>query len=210
MKKLLALLLVACLGAPVAEAQVSLWNTRSKNATSLQGVTPTGTTGTGKSVYDNTPTLVTPVLGAATATSINFGGTTLSTFTEAAYNTGWDFTYAGDPTGITYTTKKGYYQRVGNWVTVTLNFTLSANGTAAGAPRIDGLPFNVNVTDTAVFPATIVCGSMVGLAGTLMAYATNAASIYIVQDAATGFGAALDKTNFSATTDCYIQVSYRI
>ncbi len=37
----------------------------------LEGVTSTGATGTGKLVFDGTPTLVTPVLGVATATSIN-------------------------------------------------------------------------------------------------------------------------------------------
>lgn len=37
----------------------------------LEGVTSTGATGTGKFVFDTSPTLVTPVLGVATATSIN-------------------------------------------------------------------------------------------------------------------------------------------
>ncbi len=37
----------------------------------VEGVTSTGATGTGKFVFDGTPTLVTPVLGVATATSIN-------------------------------------------------------------------------------------------------------------------------------------------
>lgn len=37
----------------------------------LEGVTSTGATGTGKFVFDGTPTLVTPILGVATATSIN-------------------------------------------------------------------------------------------------------------------------------------------
>lgn len=37
----------------------------------IEGVTATGATGTGKLVFDGTPTLVTPVLGVATATSIN-------------------------------------------------------------------------------------------------------------------------------------------
>ncbi len=39
--------------------------------TTFEGVTSTGATGTGKQVYDTSPTLVTPVLGAATATSVN-------------------------------------------------------------------------------------------------------------------------------------------
>lgn len=37
----------------------------------IEGVTSTGATGTGKFVFDTTPTLVTPVLGVATATSVN-------------------------------------------------------------------------------------------------------------------------------------------
>lgn len=37
----------------------------------IEGVTSTGATGTGKFVFDGTPTLVTPVLGVATITSIN-------------------------------------------------------------------------------------------------------------------------------------------
>jgi hypothetical protein len=37
----------------------------------IEGVTATGATGTGKFVFDGTPTLATPVLGVATATSIN-------------------------------------------------------------------------------------------------------------------------------------------
>ena len=37
----------------------------------LEGVTSTGATGTGKLVFDGTPTLVTPTLGVASATTIN-------------------------------------------------------------------------------------------------------------------------------------------
>jgi len=37
----------------------------------VEGVTSTGATGTGRFVFDNSPTLITPTLGVATATSIN-------------------------------------------------------------------------------------------------------------------------------------------
>jgi hypothetical protein len=43
----------------------------------VEGVTATGATGTGKLVFDGTPTLVTPVLGVATGTSIALGGATI-------------------------------------------------------------------------------------------------------------------------------------
>lgn len=42
----------------------------------IEGVTSTGATGTGKIVYDGTPTLVTPVIGAAKATSLDISGAT--------------------------------------------------------------------------------------------------------------------------------------
>ncbi len=42
----------------------------------IEGVTSTGATGTGNFVFDGTPTLVTPVLGAATGTSVVLTGVT--------------------------------------------------------------------------------------------------------------------------------------
>jgi len=42
--------------------------------TTFESVTSTGATGTGKLVYDNSPTLVTPNIGAATGTSLNVSG----------------------------------------------------------------------------------------------------------------------------------------
>jgi hypothetical protein len=40
----------------------------------VEGVTSTGATGTGRFVFDNTPTLITPVLGVATGTRIGLNG----------------------------------------------------------------------------------------------------------------------------------------
>lgn len=42
--------------------------------TTFEGVTSTGATGTGKLVYDGTPTLVTPVLGVATGATLGLSG----------------------------------------------------------------------------------------------------------------------------------------
>lgn len=47
----------------------------------IEGVTTTGATGTGKLVFDGTPTLVTPILGVATATTINGNTFTTGTYT---------------------------------------------------------------------------------------------------------------------------------
>ena len=49
----------------------------------FEGVTATGATGTGNMVFSSSPTLVTPTLGAATATSINGNSFTAGTYTLA-------------------------------------------------------------------------------------------------------------------------------
>ncbi len=60
---------VTAIGPGVAAATVA----------AIQGTTVTGTTGTGKVVFDHTPTLITPVIGAATGTSLSVSGQLTST-----------------------------------------------------------------------------------------------------------------------------------
>jgi hypothetical protein len=82
----------------------------------IEGVTSTGATGTGKLVFDTTPTLVTPVIGAATGTSLLatgiVDGTTPVTLTT------------GDSASVGGTYKSGYVfnsnSTVGNATTYTL------------------------------------------------------------------------------------------
>jgi hypothetical protein len=81
----------------------------------LEGVTSTGATGTGNLVFSGTPTLVTPILGAATATSLLATGIvdgtapiTITTGTTAnlgsTYKSGYTFNQEGTAgTGVTYT-----------------------------------------------------------------------------------------------------------
>lgn len=52
------------------------------NANQIAGTAVSGTTGTTNVVFSNTPTLVTPVLGAATGTSLALGGGTVLTSTN--------------------------------------------------------------------------------------------------------------------------------
>ncbi len=103
----------------------------------------TGSTGTGTFVGANTPTLITPVLGAATATSVNFGGSTLSTYSA---NTSWTptftFTVLGD-LSVSYATRLGNYSRIGNLVMISFNVTCTPTfTTASGGARLSGIPFN--------------------------------------------------------------------
>lgn len=66
------------------------------------GTVTNASTGTGSVVLATSPTLVTPLLGVATATSINFGGTALSAYAEGTWtpvdSSGANLTFTGTAT----------------------------------------------------------------------------------------------------------------
>lgn len=109
------------------------------NSFSINGLAATANTGTGSVVRASTPTLVTPVLGAATATSINFGQTTLSNYTEG----NWTPAVTTDGTAGTpaYSVQVGSYERIGRLVVARFNITLSGwTGSPTGNVFLSGLP----------------------------------------------------------------------
>ena len=103
-------------------------------------------TGTGAPVLATSPTLITPTLGVATATSINFGGSALNTYTElTSWTPAVTFATPGD-VSVSYSSRTGYYSRVGNIVSAHFAIT-GANPTfttASGNLQITGLPFSAN------------------------------------------------------------------
>jgi hypothetical protein len=104
-----------------------------------------GQTGTGSFVGSTSPTLVTPALGAATATSVNFGGASLATYSGL---TAWTpvFTFATPGNlSVAYTVQNGYYSRVGNIVTVNFLIQFAPTfTTSSGNALVTGLPFTSN------------------------------------------------------------------
>ncbi len=105
----------------------------------------TGLTGTGNFVGSNTPTLITPVLGVATATSINFGGGALSAYTPfTAWTPTFTFATPGD-LSFAYSLQVGEYWRIGNQIVAL--YTVSGTATfttSSGAVQITGLPVAAN------------------------------------------------------------------
>jgi hypothetical protein len=104
----------------------------------IEGVTSTGATGTNKFVFDTSPTLVTPVLGAATATTVN-------KVTITAPASGSTLTI---PDGVTLTgpASSGTAMTLGNAETVTgaKTFQKIVNTvTAMGAQALDGSTANI-------------------------------------------------------------------
>jgi hypothetical protein len=111
------------------------------------GGTPSLSTTLPSGISATNMTLTTPNIGAATATSINFGGSTLSTY---AQSTSWtpaiDFATHGD-LSVSYGSQSGTYSRIGNIVVASFSVTFTPTyTTASGLLHITGLPFTVGTT----------------------------------------------------------------
>lgn len=112
----------------------------STNAPTVNGTAATGSSG--GLVRATSPTLVTPILGAATATSINFGQTSLSYYEEGTFTP--TITGSTSGTGNVYVVQTGNYRRIGKLVFVSFDVGLSTKGTLTGTYAIiGGLPFSV-------------------------------------------------------------------
>jgi hypothetical protein len=130
------------------------------------GLGLSGSTGTGTFVGNSSPTLVTPTLGAASATSINFGGGALANYIPTTSFTP-AVTIGGSSVGVTYGTQTGYYSRVGSNVFFNINIVLTSIGGLTGAVLITGLPITTGAFGTV--SASMYTGNVTYAAGTPVA-----------------------------------------
>jgi len=122
-------------GTNVSSASITAFN----NITGYSASGATGTTTTNL-VFSTSPTLVTPTLGAALATSIKFGsGTVLSIYEQGT----WTPVVTAGAGSITSYTSSGNYTRIGNVVTISGFITITNNGTGSGNGNVAGLPYTV-------------------------------------------------------------------
>lgn len=128
-------------------ASLPMFTNGSKAATS------NAMTGTGSVVMSTSPTLVTPALGAATATSIVASGnvTADSLISSKFYAEG---TFTGTLTGVTGSvTHTVSYVRIGKQVTVILPAFIGTSN--AGDCTITGMPASIRPTRTLEYPAIV-------------------------------------------------------
>lgn len=106
----------------------------------------TDETGSGAAVFATSPTLVTPILGVAAATSVNFGGGALDTFIPW---TTWTPTVTNNTgtTVITQTSLVARYSQVGKIVFMELDFVFSTSNSGTAAT----LKFNLPVSPKSTF-----------------------------------------------------------
>jgi hypothetical protein len=124
----------------------------------IEGVTATGATGTGKFVFDTAPTL-----GVVTATSINFGGTALSNYTEGTWTPA--ITTDGTVGTPAYTVQVGSYERIGRTVTARFFIQLSGwTGSPTGNVSISGLPLANSAVAASNGSCVVTAYTVTGLA----------------------------------------------
>ncbi len=87
--------------------------------------------GSGAISLTTSPTFVTPVLGVAAATSINFGGTALANYLESTWTPTVTLVGGAGNTVPVYVTNTANYTRIGN--TVFCDISLDGDGGAEGA-----------------------------------------------------------------------------
>lgn len=156
-----------------------------------------GATGSGSFVGSTSPTLVTPTLGVASATSIDFGGGALSSYVPlTAFTPTFTFATPGD-LSVAYSIQDGFYVRIGDLVyfSYACRFTPTYT-TASGIPRFGGLPLTSNTAVSFRAQATIAESTtwpvgvtqLVGTVNNNVTYATIA-----------GYGTAIAATALGTT-----------
>jgi hypothetical protein len=134
----------------------------------ITGYTASGATGTTSTnlVFSTSPTLVTPTLGAANATSINFGGTSLANYVEGTFTPTVTLVGGAGNTTPVYTTNSGRYTRIGNRCFVDIWLTGDGGAEGAGTGQINiALPIAVSASavNKTVQQGAAVNGSTVSL-----------------------------------------------
>lgn len=157
----------------------------------------TDKTGTGVNVFATSPTLTTPVLGAATATSINFGGSTFSDYVTAAW-TPIDSSGAS----LTFTNVSARYTRIGNQVFASASLTYPTTVSGSNAV-IGGLPLTVSNNNYGYTPMPLASGT--GTIGSLVQALKNTTTMQII----TGNGGAVTNAVLTGAT-LYFMMIYNV
>jgi hypothetical protein len=166
-------------------------------------VTLSGQSGTGSFVGTTGATLVSPTLGAASATSINFGGTSLANYTEGT----WTPSYVGSGGGsATYSTQFASYTRIGNTVIFNATLAISAS-TLTGNISISGLPFPPAILAACSIWATALANTAITQIMAITNTTTHTLDLYAY---ATGTATPLTATQLSTTSTIVISGSYHV
>lgn len=166
-----------------------------------------GETGTGNFVGSTSPTLITPILGVASATSINFGENALNAYKSiTTFTPAVTFATPGD-LSVSYAQQYGGYYKIGGvyFVTLGLEFTPTFT-TASGNFHITGLPAAPTYANMALTP-NIVGGITFPAGATALAAQTQSSQTYLqiyAYGSAVAVSDVLQATNFTTTVTAFM------
>lgn len=185
--------LTSCTGLPIAGS--------TGYGTGVATALAANVTGTGSIVLANTPTLITPVLGVATATSITFGAGVLSTYVTGT----WTPVFTSDGGGTaTYTVQQASYTKIGNRVMFDIFMVLSALPNA-GNVTITGLPVTAGSTSS----ISMQCSALqVSVTSPLMGYVIAGGTVITLFTFATGSATQLTVGGCTSASQFIITGSY--
>lgn len=173
----------------------------------------TDETGTGSAVFATSPTLVTPILGVAAATSINFGGGALSSYIPwTTYSATLTSSVGGDTIPV-YLSIGSRYTRIGNSVRVAVG--LSGDGGAEGNGS-GNLSLPLPVTASASMNTMIIpCGHRTNATNTYPLYAqivagATSASLFYLDTATNAFVQMTPSLQNSTTRALYVSFAYEV
>ena len=168
------------------------------NATITSGNLVIGTNGKGIDFSSNADSSAT---GASTTSEL------LDDYEEGTWTPALKFD--GNNVSMVFSSRQGYYTKIGNLVTANCYFALSDKGSSNGAASIFGLPFtnsNVSLNYSAM---SIVFNGM-SFADMVVGYITpNETQVRLREVTNAGAHTALVQSNFSNSMDMMMTISYR-
>lgn len=160
---------------------------------SAAGVIAATSSGSGSVCLTTSCVMITPTLGVASATSINFGAQALNKYAEGAFSC--TIAFGGASVGVTYSNQSCNYREIGNFLFVYGRLTLTSKGSSTGLARIGGIP----ITFTVGTLQTSFTSNMATLTGNVSGDAyTTGADLY--NGGASG-STTLTNANFTNTSD---------
>lgn len=153
------------------------------------------------------PVFTTPTLGVAAATSVNFGGSTLGTYSKTTPTV--SLAFGGLSVGIGYTTRVTTCTQIGDVATCNIDLLLSSKGSSSGAASISGLPLSATTGGSSacsVVPATFASS----LTTQMIAYIQSNTSVVILDKMAAGSTSAVADTDFNNTSEIIVTCAYHV
>ena len=133
---------------------------------------------------------------------------TLDSYEEGTWTP--DLQFGSANTGITYSTRNGFYSKIGKTVFIRGGFVLQNKGTATGLAQIAGLPFTIESRAYADCTGIGGTGTMPGGSGPpVLVGANNATRVTIWFNTTTNSSRDLaDQNNFNNNTELYFSMVY--